>query len=26
MIEEKKRYLTTNINSITITFECDAVW
>jgi predicted transcriptional regulator len=25
MIEEKKRYLTTNINSITITFECDAV-
>ncbi len=25
MIEEKKRQLTTNINNITITFECDAV-
>jgi hypothetical protein len=25
MIEKKKRQLTTNINNITITFECDAL-
>jgi predicted transcriptional regulator len=25
MIEEEKRRLTTNINNITITFECDAI-